>query len=68
MKGLPRGVFDRIVARRQGDKYSKKLRCWDQLLAMVYGQLSGAGSLRQLETGFNCRGQVFVDTAIGRFR
>jgi len=53
MKGLPRGVFDRIVARHQGDKYSKKLRCWDQLLAMVYGQLSGAGSLRQLETGFN---------------
>jgi IS4 transposase len=53
MKGLPRGAFDRIVERHRGDKYSKKFRCRDQLLTMVCGQLSGAGSLRQLETGFN---------------
>ncbi|MDE2366725.1 MAG: IS4 family transposase [Betaproteobacteria bacterium] len=53
MKGLPRGAFDRIVEQHQADKYSKKFRCWDQMLTMVYGQLSGAGSLRQLETGFN---------------
>jgi IS4 transposase len=53
MKGLSRGAFDRIVEQHQADKYSKKFRCWDQLLTMVYGQLSGAGSLRQLETGFN---------------
>jgi IS4 transposase len=53
MKGLSRGAFDRIVRQHAGDKYSKKFRCWDQLLTMVYGQLSGAGSLRQLEMGFN---------------
>ena len=53
MKGLSRGAFDRIVRQHEGDKYSKKFRCGDQLLTMVYGQLSGAGSLRQLETGFN---------------
>lgn len=53
MKALPRGVFDRVVQAHQADKHSKGFGCWDQLLAMVYAQLSGASSLRVLETGFN---------------
>lgn len=53
MKGLPRSVFDRMVEKHQADKYCKTFRSWDQLLAMVYGQLSGSSSLRQLETAFN---------------
>jgi len=53
MKALPRGTFDRVVQAHQADKHSKGFGCWDQLLAMVYAQLSGAGSLRVLETGFN---------------
>lgn len=53
MKALPRGVFDRVVQTHQADKHSKGFGCWDQLLAMVYAQLSGASSLRVLETGFN---------------
>lgn len=53
LKGLPRGGFDRIVAEHQADKYSKGFGCWDQLVMMVYAQLSGAASLRQVEAGFN---------------
>ena len=53
MKALPRGTFDRVVQTHQADKHSKGFGCWDQLLAMVYAQLSGASSLRVLETGFN---------------
>lgn len=53
MKALPRGTFDRVVETHQADKHSKGFGCWDQLLAMIYAQLSGAGSLRVLETGFN---------------
>lgn len=53
MKALPRGAFDRVVQTHQADKHSKGFGCWDQLLAMIYAQLSGAGSLRVLETGFN---------------
>lgn len=53
MKGLPRGQFDRLVDAHQADKHAKGFGCWDQLLAMVYAQLSGAMSLRVLETGFN---------------
>jgi hypothetical protein len=53
LKGLPRGTFDRLVQEHQADKHSKGFGCWDQLVAMVYGHLSGASSLRQLESGFN---------------
>ena len=53
LKGLPRGAFNQIVERHNGDKYSKKLRHWDQLIAMMYAQLSGTTGLRPLEIGFN---------------
>jgi putative transposase len=53
MKALPRGVFDRAVQTHQADKHSKGFGCWDQLLAMIYAQMSSASSLRVLETGFN---------------
>lgn len=53
MKALPRGTFDRIVQSHLANKHSKGFGCWDQLLAMVYAQLSGASSLRVLEAGFN---------------
>lgn len=56
LKALPRGAFDRIVHSHQADKHSKGFGCWDQLIAMVYAQLSGASSLRVLETGFNSQG------------
>lgn len=53
MKALPRSTFDQVVTSHQADKHSKGFGCWDQLVAMVYAQLSGASSLRVLEAGFN---------------
>jgi len=53
MKGLSRGMFDRMVSKRQADKYSKGFGAWDQMLVMIYAQLSGCKSLRDIETGFN---------------
>lgn len=53
LKGLPRAVFNRCVERHDADKGCKRFHRWDQLLAMVYAQLSGASSLRTLELGFN---------------
>jgi IS4 transposase len=50
---LPRAAFKQAVAAHGGDRYTKGFGCWDQLVAMVYAQLSGAASLRQLEAGFN---------------
>lgn len=53
MKGLPRRTFENSVARNKSDKGSKGFRSWDHLIAMVYGQVSGSQSLRELEAGFN---------------
>jgi IS4 transposase len=53
MKALPRSTFDRLVEQHQADKHSKGFGRWNQLIAMVYGHLSGASSLRVLEAGYN---------------
>jgi hypothetical protein len=45
---LPQKVFQRIVMRYEGDKYIKSLSCWNQLLIMMFGQLAGCESLREL--------------------
>lgn len=45
---LPQNTFQRIVMKYQGDKYIKTVSCWNQLLIMMNGQLSGCESLREL--------------------
>lgn len=39
---------DGIVKKYQGDRYVKTFTCWNQLLVMMYGQLSGCDSLREV--------------------
>lgn len=53
MKGLPRSTFDRVVRKHNADKYCKRFGHWDQLIAMLYAQLSGTTGLRPLQTAFN---------------
>jgi len=45
---LNRSKFNRIVAKYQGDRYVKHFSCWNQLLALMFGQLSNRESLRTL--------------------
>jgi len=45
---LPKRIFDRIVKQYKGDKWTKSLSCWNQLMLMMFGQLSGCDSLREL--------------------
>lgn len=40
--------FLRIVKRYDGDKYVKSFSCWNQLLTMMFGQLTNRESLRDL--------------------
>ena len=47
---LPRRIFDRMVAEHNGNKYVKHFTCWNQLLCMVFGQLTIRDSLRDLIT------------------
>jgi hypothetical protein len=45
---LPQRVFDRIVEKYNGDKYVRHFSCWNQLLCMLFGQLTNRDSLRDL--------------------
>lgn len=45
---LPKRVFDNIVARYSGDKHVRHFSCWNQMLCMVFGQLTNRESLRDL--------------------
>ncbi len=45
---LPQRVFDRFVAKYSGNKYIRHFTCWNQLLCMVFGQLTNRDSLRDL--------------------
>jgi hypothetical protein len=40
--------FRRIVRKYDGDKYVKHFTCWNQLLSLMFGQLSNRESLRDL--------------------
>ena len=45
---LPRRVFDRIVNKHNGNKYVRSFTCWNQMLCMVFGQLTSRDSMRDL--------------------
>lgn len=45
---LPRRVFDRIVQTHNGNKYVRSFTCWNQMLCMIFGQLTSRDSMRDL--------------------
>jgi hypothetical protein len=45
---LPQRVFDGFVTKYSGNKYIRHFTCWNQLLCMVFGQLTNRDSLRDL--------------------
>ena len=50
-KHIPWDEFDRIVESHSGDHRVRHMNCKTQFLALMFGQLSGATSLRQIEAG-----------------
>ena len=45
---LPTRTFDRIVEKYDGNKYTRSFTCWNQMLCMVFGQLTARDSMRDL--------------------
>ena len=45
---LNRSLFNDYVRKYHGDKYVKSFTCWNQLLALMFGQLANRESLRDL--------------------
>ncbi len=53
IKSLPRRRINTLVATHKSDKWCKRFSTFDHLVVMIYAQLSGQTSLRDLEASFN---------------
>jgi Transposase DDE domain/Domain of unknown function (DUF4372) len=51
LKYVPWDVFERLVDEHNADKHVRRLSTKSQFVALLYGQLSGAVSLREIVTG-----------------
>ena len=51
LKRIPWGAFDRLVDEHSADKHVRRLSTKSQFVALLYGQLAGAVSLREIEGG-----------------
>lgn len=49
LKFIPWSEFDRLVDKHGSDDLVRKFKTRHQLIALLYGQLAGAGSLREIE-------------------
>lgn len=50
---LPQRIFDRIVDKHSGNYRIRHFTCWNQMLCMMFGQLSNRESLRDLVLTIN---------------
>jgi hypothetical protein len=55
---VDRGRFGQAVRQWDAERAAKGFRCWDQFVAMVFCQLAGADSLREISGG--------LSTALGK--
>ena len=45
---IPWYQFDKLVAKHKGDWHAKDFNCYNQSLYLLFGQLTGCGSLRDI--------------------
>ena len=45
---IPRYQFDKLVKKYKGDWHAKELTCYNQLLQLLFGQIAGCDSLRDI--------------------
>ena len=58
--------FRRIVNKFQGNRYIKHFTCWNQLLSLMFGQLSNRESLRDLIIALDANHSKCYHLGIGR--
>ena len=63
---LDRNHFNYLARKYDGNKYVKHFSCWNQLLAMMFGQLSNRESLRDLIVAFEAHRAKKYHLGLGR--
>ena len=63
---MNRTQFNNFVRKYNGNRYVKQFTCWNQLLAMMFGQLSNRESLRDLLVAFEAHQAKQYHLGLGR--
>ena len=63
---LDRNHFNYLARKYDGDKYVKHLTCWNQLLALMFGQLCNRESLRDLIVALEAHQSKCFHLGLGR--
>lgn len=63
---LPKRVFDGIVVKYNGDKHVRHFSCWNQLLSLLFGQLTTRDSLRDLIVSLEPHKSKFYHLGFGK--
>jgi hypothetical protein len=63
---LPQRAFDTIVSRYKGDYRVRHFSCWNQLLCMMYGQLSNRDSMSDLVLTINAHSAKAYHLGFGK--
>ena len=63
---LDRSKFNRIAAKYNGDRYIKSFSCWNQLLAMMFGQLCNRDGLRDLIVALEAHSSKLYHLGMGK--
>lgn len=63
---LPQRIFDRIVAKYNGNHRIRHFTCWNQMLCMMFGQLSNRESLRDLVLTINAHPAKLYHLGFGK--
>ena len=63
---LDRNHFNYLTSKYDGNKYVKHLTCWNQLLALMFGQLSNRESLRDVIVALEAHRSKCFHLGLGR--
>ena len=63
---LPKRIFDGLASKYSGNKYVKHFSCWNQLLVMIFGQLTNRDSLRDLIVAIDAHNQKSYHLGFGK--
>jgi hypothetical protein len=63
---LPQRVFDGFVTKYSGNKHIRHFTCWNQLLCMIFGQLTNRDSLRDLIVAIDAHSRKTYHLGFGK--
>lgn len=63
---LSKRVFDGLVDKHNRNKHVRFFTCWSQLLCMMFGQLTGRESLRDLMIGLDAHNFKYYHLGLGK--